>query len=356
MEKKPAAQEKPYIQNISELLHFDKFADRLKLNKEYGSVLFISIVTILVLIMCDVFRWYYNINIFISDSTILIGIIFTVFATIFLYIAYYKTLDYLVKRNFIGPGIRNELNSILPRWVKPGLLVLAMLSFLASNIVAWLADNKNPEYINSIRFVLAWRLTQPIYQIFVVGVIVADMFYISLGIFRLPFRIKKDITHIDILDPERCGGIKPVGKLSVYVATVYFIGLLMFMVFLIYINLFKDIGIKLLFVGGIILGFILFIIPQLGIHAFMKKEKEKYLEGLVEQINESEKQNPITTEEDIKKLKADIKILQLYLKYERGQKMEEYPINSEILKEVIFAALIPIAVELAYELLHILKP
>lgn len=169
-------------------------------------------------------------------------------------------------------------------------------------------------------------------------------------ILLLPLKIR-EIGLMDFRDPLGYGQLKPVGDLIRSATIFYFIGL---SVYAIWITSGELLGataavsvstvITTVIVGGSVLGVVLFFLPIISLHGYMKSAKHEKIQEIAAEIRES---GPTDDPEIFPETKlpedADqgIEYTQLFIDMTVVENTREYPIDVSHLQEILLAAVIP---------------
>lgn len=174
----------------------------------------------------------------------------------------------------------------------------------------------------------------------------AGAYYIGVNIL-LPWKIEK--RHFNPSDVRRFGGMKKVGNLILRTSQLYFAGLIVITIanYLAFVPIFERIGIMLFsFVIAWSLGVCLFIFPAFWIHLKMKEGKEDLLNDLEEKIQKTGKDSGGRLEVEPKSRDETIEYIFNYLEHEHIHAMSEYPIDADIIQQLVFSAVIPIFIQI----------
>lgn len=144
-------------------------------------------------------------------------------------------------------------------------------------------------------------------------------------------------VSIDIFDPDRCGGLKPIGSLSLTGVRMWSIGATAAAIlFIIKISPFVIFAI---FAAMVSVGVFL-LVPQYKIHLVMKRSKKMKFLGVLRELHESDKKLSLNG--------ADGDAIQKHIKanlhFNRVEKMLEWPFNTNILIGFIMSFVIPVLV------------
>ena len=176
--------------------------------------------------------------------------------------------------------------------------------------------------------------------------ILVDLFSVWIDIFSLPKRIIDRMRKVDILDPSKCGGLRPIGELALASSSVYFVGILMYNVLTAFAHFTP--GTMAIFAGGWVLGCAFFVIPQLRVHRFMQGQKRLLMDEITRTLRDFEESWDSEALEG-KDIQHHVRILHLYVRLNQVDRMGEFPFDARILKQVTLLALIPVATNiLAY--------
>lgn len=152
---------------------------------------------------------------------------------------------------------------------------------------------------------------------------------------------------------ERMMGAKPMGNLALSMTIAYFAGLLI--VIVLFAGMLANVTAELLFLGLIILGIALFILPLNGIHKRMQVEKRRILHEIgarYAQMNQANQANSPTTEkatlDDLNlKLERLNNLQQLEMLDRKASSLPTWPFDIQVVSKFITIVLSVTAVLLS---------
>jgi hypothetical protein len=164
----------------------------------------------------------------------------------------------------------------------------------------------------------------------------------------LPLRLRRKGIKLNFSDPHLFGGLESIGILFKQSSGIYFIGLTIYLVEVIEAQMkFGPMSIAF-FIGGWLMGFILFFLPQFSIHSQMKKAKREKLEELENEIKHmgNDKEGYVFPR-DLKKvtIKEGLRFLYNYVEYNHADKIKLYPFDISVIRDLVLTAIIPISAE-----------
>jgi len=351
-----------WMHKLVRFTHLDRLAKGIGINEKYAPLLYAIIAIVIMYAVTNsyelvTFGWADLVLRPISALFIISVVTLGILGMIHLHRIYYDTLGYLFNNRRIARESKDELSVMIPAWAKKVLLGIWLLIAFLFSLSQWWAIKENPNLIGSRTLNQEFSGGYPVgigVAIFYMAVIspgAADLFTIFIGVLRLPTRIAKQISgRLDLLDPARCGGLRPIGVLAVQSSIVYFSAITMINV-LFMMGGGLPLGWILVFGIGWMIGICLFIIPLLNVHYYMKREKEKYLTKIIHDIKKARRKRSKTISGKMTTIEYRLHLMELHLEYESAEKLQEYPFDTKILRDVVFAALLPLIVEVIYTFL-----
>lgn len=350
--------EELWIEKITRKLKFNALGKKLFNKPELGPFLYLWFFFFIDNGLMKIFDYIRFGHTFWSVSPIsiiasLIGLTFGVWAIVELRNKYYSTIDELKKNDLIKKN--SFMPPIMPWHVKVIIYFLGLIMLLsviwnhASEIVFY------PEHIGDFTlsyigiFHFGW-LSGIVYSIIWVAIylpIIVEFVSIFFGIF-LPwiFKSKKVFNKIKFSDPHLFGGLEPIGNLFKLTSSIYFGGLTIYLIqaWLGYWK-FGPYSISF-FLGGWILGFVLFFIPQISIHNFMKSNKRRIkIEAMTRIQKESSDEFSFLFPRKFKNNKEAFNYIYDYLEFSHADKLKVYPFDMRTLRDLMLTAIIPISAE-----------
>lgn len=150
---------------------------------------------------------------------------------------------------------------------------------------------------------------------------------------------KEKLLILEVLDPERCGGLKPIGHLLLVGAAMWSIGLAV------------SIALSILRVSPVVLVVIVlssvtssfwFVFPQLRIHSFMSNLKQTEMKELSKQFSEVTQlflETDLSRDEQLLLFEKSAFVLRVY---EQTEKMNTWPFDTSVLLKFISLVLLPV--------------
>ena len=145
-------------------------------------------------------------------------------------------------------------------------------------------------------------------------------------------------VSVDIYDPDRCGGLKPIGTLALTGVRLWSVGSTAAAILL---------GIKLspfvifTFIAAMISVGVFLLVPQYKLHLVMKDAKNMAFKKILHELHELEKKLSLDhSETEVQKH------IRAILIFNRIEKMQVWPFNTNILIGFVISFVIPVAVML----------
>ena len=161
----------------------------------------------------------------------------------------------------------------------------------------------------------------------------------------LPLKFRKSDLKFDFSDPRLFSGMEPIGNLFKRSVGIYFLGLTFFLLMTIGAGYRFGPVSTAFFIGGWILGFVLFFIPQLTIHFKMKEAKQMKIEDIYKDFKNVGKNDVGPIVEDPKNNVQRVQYMYLYLKLFYIEKLKEFPFDIRTIRDLSLAAIVPISAE-----------
>lgn len=350
--------EELWIEKIARITHMEQFGKKITGKDGLGPYIFqwiFQLINAIILPVIAIIQFGWSVWYVAPLGFVLtfFGITFAVWATKKFRNIYYDSLIKLKNNKVIFNTYR--YNPITPKSIKYIIYLLGFSALLLRLIYVdiipiindpTLINTPGPENLNIFANGIERGIIVTIIWMFIFLPLVAEFVSLFFGIHvYLPRRLKKYGIKIDYSDPYLLGGLEPIGKLLQASAGMYFIGLTVYLIATIGAQYRFGLASTAFFIGGWLLGFILFLFPQLVIHFQMinaKNEKVKELEKLMKKtgsdIGGPVTENPIDDSERIK-------YVYLYLKLNQSEKLKAYPFNMSTIRDLMLTAIIPITAE-----------
>ncbi|MCG2718132.1 MAG: hypothetical protein L6408_04775 [Nanoarchaeota archaeon] len=188
--------------------------------------------------------------------------------------------------------------------------------------------------------------------LFYIPMMEAELFALLLGCIYSPISImgKINLNQINPLEPDRCGGLKFIGRISLISPSVIFagvsIGTLAFLLRGYLDSPFLRWQIVLIAVW--VFGVILLIFPLPIVHKHLKIIKENELKKISDELKILREKTAIEGKQDIK---HSIYILQLVSIYNETEKMNEWPFDTNLFQVVLAITIIPLVFQVLAEII-----
>jgi len=230
------------------------------------------------------------------------------------------------------------------------MVIVTLYVFI--NEYLYMLDNPDIVGSGSLEYLQAGRGTTTIIigciqHLFFWPIIFGDFITMIISITRLPNRIKKYVGELKPLDPDRCGGLKPIGDLCMVITIIYFLCITLYSLLQSQRLMAEDVNlvIRMAIVYFVmwLLGILVFMIPQYSVHIHMVEVKRKYLQQTMQEFEKAMETEANSIEEEL--------LLQLKLSnninfFNEIEKMREYPFDDATLKKLIGVAVIPIGTKM----------
>ena len=343
--------EELWIDKYARITRCEYLAKKLFHKPEYGCYLlliFLFIFTDIILQSIAYLTYGWNIfqyTPFIGLSTY-IGLFFGVWAIRQYRKIYYRTLTKLKENNLISsvndftPIARFKIRFIL--LICGYIIIASLINTYASPVLKDPSLIGNPEAVVSF-FSQGWLhgfLIIAVWIMFFVP-IVTEFVSLFFGIHVIfPYRFNKYKQKLKQDENLPLEEFKTIGYLFMRSVELYYIGVTFFLVCALSSAFRMGIFSIAFFIGAVVLGFILFFAPQIAFHSYIHQEKERLLKSI---------------KKDLLKLtpKTDEEFMHYYVlksKFDLAEKIKEYPFDTLIIRELIFAAIIPISAEIIIRL------
>lgn len=346
--KKIPLEKELWIEKIARITYAEQLGRKLTGKDGLGPYIFqwiFQIVVIAVLPIIAFIQFRFNLWFVgpIGLVVVLFGVTYAVWATKKFRSKYYETISLLRKNRVISDS--KFYSPITPMYIKFTVLFLGLAGLLLRIIyVEIIPILQNPSLIGNpsadnysmFSFGLIRGILLSLIWILVYLPLLAEFAALFFGIhIFLPLKFKERGLKFNFSDPQLFGGMGPIGNLFKQSAGIYFIGLTVYLIATISAQYrFGPISIAF-FVGGWILGFVLFFLPQLTIHKQMKQAKQTKLKEIGKNLMDATPDN----------MKKYLKYLYLHTKYNYAEKMKTYPFDVSTIKNLMLTASIPISAE-----------
>lgn len=268
---------------------------------------------------------------------------------------YYNVVGTLISSDLSSEN-KKEFFEILPRKLKNFLLISGFLMLTIAVFKSALPVLRNPSLIGE-----AW-LGSPLATGYIIGslnysiwflwvVVVAEFIAVFVGIhFFLPRKIQKSKIELDYSDPERYGGMKPVGSLIKFSSSLYFLALFIwtctFLTTFLVMPEFEIVpfktGITIFFSGAWIGGILLFLLPLFKINSHIRDRKMKKIRELKKKMRKDGTQNEGFLRAEPETLEETSKYIHRYIQFEHAHNLKEFPLNFTMIKEFVAIVIAPL--------------
>jgi len=348
---------KLWIEKLSEFLYLEKFGKTVFKRDGLGPYIFVSVGIIIDLIILQIAFFYVcGWNSWLSLPLYLpilpVSLFFSIWAMKFLRDKYYATVKKLCDNKTIT-GEKENLNVVIKNEYKNLILIIGFILFLYRTWVEIFITLQNPNMIGTIDplissvFSAGWIigiLTNCIWYVFYL-IVVVEFFSIFVGIHG--FFASKFINaepSFKFLDPDLSGGFESIGELFLYSVIVYYIGLALLILAAWSVNWKYDMFSISIVIALWIFGYILFFVPQIRIHKYMKKKKREFLIDCEKKILVTIDDKKVVSNKDI------LRNINNYVLFNHAEKMREYPFNMGTIRDLMLAAIIPISAQVLLNL------
>jgi hypothetical protein len=344
------------------LTYFDrlgkKFTDD-ESNGIYFLAIFILVFELLVLqsiVFIEVgwSSWSYAPLLLITESVL---IFFAIWSIKKFKSQYLKTIGILRKNKIISK--KNVFSTIIPKKWRLVFLIIAEVgiffriliydiipvlqypSIIGNNIGVMTIFN--PGLIHAVFIIIYWSLFLiPLSAEFV-------SMFIGIHVY-FPYLFQKSKLHLKLSDPHLFFGLRPIGRLFVHSALIYYIGLTLVLIYVWSSHWEFGLGTISFFIGGWILGFVLFFTSQVVIHNRMKQAKQKKLEEIERKIQKEGKDRKSLLETEPKDIVDSAKYIHRYVQYNHADKLRVYPFDMTTIRDLMMVAIIPVSAEVVIRL------
>ena len=283
----------------------------------------------------------------------IVGITYAIWAAKKFRDMYYKTLEIFSDRKIISKP--KFYVPIIPLNFKLLVLFLGLVAFLLRiiyvEVIPILQDysllgNPGPANYGLFSFgIIHGILVSFVWLLFYLPLLAEfSALFFGIHIF-LPLKFRKSDLKFDFSDPHLFSGMEPVGDLFKRSAGIYFIGLTIYLITTLGSRYRIGIISTAFFLGGWILGFVLFFVPQLTIHYKMKKAKQMMIEEINHDFKKVENKDVGPLIEAPKNNINRVKYMYLYLKLIYAEKLKVYPFDIRTIRDLTLTAIIPISAE-----------
>lgn len=135
--------------------------------------------------------------------------------------------------------------------------------------------------------------------------------------------------------------MKDAGSLILRSSQYYFVGITLLSIEVVLFGFGKGSGLTYIFLGGWIIGLLLFVYPSLMIHQYMKKQKENKIKEIGEKIRKTGKEPGGRLQIETKDEREMLNYIFLFLEHEHATQTSEYPFDAEIIREILLASFLP---------------
>lgn len=282
------------------------------------------------------------------------GITFAVWATKRFKNIYYETIKILIGKGIIPEG--EYYIQIIPKWTKIIIFFLGEAALLLRIIYVdvipvlqnpALVGSPGPENLNIFAFGLIRGIIVSLIWILAYLPLLSEFVSLFFGIhINLTLKLYKKPLKLEYSDPHLFSGLYPLGNLFQRSVGIYFIGLTTYLIATIGARYRFGPASTAFFLGGWILGFVLFFAPQLVIHYSMKQTKQERLETAEKRIRAHGRDDegflfPRTLEDE----EDALNYIYDYLEYNHADKLKVYPFDVSTIRDLMLTAIIPIFAE-----------
>ena len=357
-------EEELWIEKIARITRCEQLGQKIFHRKGLGPYLFqwffqiinMVIVEIIALSECGQSFWSYGAMALVLTF---FGVTFAVWAIKRYKDKYYKTINALKEKNVISETYRYA--PIIPDRAKLIILFLGFSAILLRIIyVDVIPTIQNPEIIGNPNLATLNAFSNGLVRgtiailiwVFIYVPLVSEFVALFFGIqISLPLIIRRTGLNFRFSDPHLFSGLSPIGNLFKQSAAIYFIGLTIYLMSTIGAQYRFGVASTAFFVGGWILGFVLFFAPQLTIHSQMKQAKQKKLEELEERIRgDGDDDGGFLFPRELKDGKNALKYIYDYLEYNHADKLKVFPFDMTTIRDLMMVAIIPISAEVIIKL------
>lgn len=347
-----------WTDKLSRLTHTDQLSQRLTGNSSNGIYFLVFLLLIFVQIILQIIVYYqYGWSAWSHVPFFLFIEIFLIFFAIWSirrFKTYYdKTIELLEKNNILKS--KKGFPSIAPRWLKLTIFAMAEGAMIF-RIIFWdlRIFLENPSYLGNLDAPIMTIFNSGyihgvfviFYWLFFLIPISAEFVYMFIGahvFFSKNFKNAK--PTLDFTDPTLLNGLHPMGRFFLQSALIYYIALGVLLIYIWSSNWAFGLGTIAFFVGAWIFGLVLFYIPQLSIHLYMKREKQKKLEELAKKIRDDGSDDDGFLVAEPKNFKDAIAYIHRYVEYNHAEKLKLYPFNTTTIRDLLLIAVIPIGIQ-----------
>lgn len=334
-------------------LYIEKIASRLRIKSKnhpnFGYWIICTLILMVGYLVIDIIGFldtrvsFWKLN-FLSQFTYMLMLLFVFGALFYIREAYYKILNSI---DII------EDKSEFKNLINKNLFYFALLCsigiysyFITREIWTFIHNEAVPPMVLS-RGLIAGSI-QFVIWIGFFSVIGAEIFTILIGIITTPPLMMKriDKNNISPLEPDRCGGLKPIGGLCLIAPSLVLVGVAMATISL-KLGGFLDspefLRYHFALISIWVFGVFLFIYPQPKIHREMVEIKKMELQKISKKLNEIGIRDIDSLSHDTNKA---LLVLQLVNLFNETEKMNEWPFDASIAKTIVAIAVVPLLLQI----------
>ncbi|WP_302082437.1 hypothetical protein [Salinibaculum rarum] len=243
-----------------------------------------------------------------------------------------------------------KLEEIAPDPIRYGILAVGLAVYGGvlltnpANLVGPVADLTGP-FVATVRFYFIIP--------FVLYPIGAEFLAVVIGtLVLLPFKIRR-ARLLDFSDPHGYAGLSPSGEAFKSVAVSYFILLTLFTVFqtvAVGTNPTDQFSVALL-AGGLLVGLVLFFGPMLWLKSFTGAAKEAKIDALADRSRQVGTTDELFPYAEPDSMDDASQYTYNHIRMQRVESTSEFPFDTSMLQEVLFALLLPYVTSIAFDFL-----
>lgn len=283
------------------------------------------------------------------------SLIFGLFLTMQLRVWYQRGIEKLQ----IPPDVQDRFFPMTPPWIPYGIFVAGLVLHFGFYI-----GLGKISVVYTFEGVFSGSIKYLIIIPFVYLPIIADLLATFVGIHvMLPYRVHDEEIELDFADTINIHGLRPIGEIIKRGTQTYFIAVLLLTLFFLRkaLPIAQITGGRIALAGGAysrptdllfvylflawVLGVLFFVVPVVWLHRHMRHQKQKALEQLHADLDDSAvRLKDITTKPEDQEEFLDS--VYLYTALDRVENGYEYPVDYQLLRGVLAVGLLPLLVNL----------
>lgn len=329
-----------WIEKISEFTKFSSLGEKLFGDRGKGPYLFLLFFWILnastvPLTAREIFDGYVRILIY------LIGLSAGIWALKKLDTEYNKVSDFF---NLADKSVSMKLKIFI---------FISGLVFYFSYVTVGAGVIANPltgEYVKTVTFGFSapYLLNYFIFTFAYLPIIAEFAAYFLHIHLVFPFQFKNEKPDLDFSDLERFGGTQKIGSLLLLSSKFYFALLTIYTFVPVIFPEMLGPGSMAFFIGAWVLGIVLFFLPTFIIHIYIRNEKKKKFRELEKEVEKAGREGGGRFEVKPEDQSERTEYIFLYLEHEHVYDTSEWPLDPNLVQQLVFTVSLPLALQLAF--------